>query len=128
MKRLIFAALFLTATSHALADWMEYGKTDGTTLYIDPLTIRKDGDLRKVWQLLELEKATPEGELSRRSLFEYDCKNERHRILDTTRHSGLKASGKVLGAGGESRDWQHIAPGTIIARFLKSVCDPRATP
>ena len=128
MKRILLTALLLTTTPMVWAGWVEFGKSDGATFYIDPLTIRKEGNLRRVWQLLELEKEAPDGERSRRSLFEYDCKNERHRIVDTTRHSGIMAGGKVLGSGGESREWQHIAPGTIVARFLKTVCDPRATP
>lgn len=126
--RFLLAVLFQISSFSIWADWVEFGKNGGTTFYIDPLTIKKDGDLRRVWQLLELAKKAPDGELSRRSLFEYDCKSERHRILDTTRHSGPKAGGKVLGTGGEDLEWRYIAPGTIVARFLKTVCDPKATP
>ena len=72
--RFVLAALLLLATIPAWAEWVRLGETDTAIHYLDPATIRKDSNLRRVWELQDLKVRLPDGELSRRTLFEYDCK------------------------------------------------------
>ena len=61
--------------------------------------------------------------MSRRVLFEYDCKDERSRVLSFSTHSEAMAGGKALStySSGPSK-WDYIAPGTSGQTNLRIVC------
>ena len=87
MRIVLIAWLILVATP-AWAEWVKVSESDGLTGYVDPATIRKNGNLRRVWEIQDLKaRGTKFGELSRRVLNEYDCKEERMRTLSATFHS-----------------------------------------
>lgn len=69
---------------------MAEGWGDCRTHYFDPVTIRKYGNLRSVWELEDLKQRDKQGVMLRRSLFEYDCKKERSRLLSFSSHSELE--------------------------------------
>lgn len=121
INALIIALLFVSGS--ASAGWVEVGGNEGTSLYIDPTTFRKDGNLRKLWQLNDLKERHKDGELSRRARNEYDCKNERFRVLSLSTHSEPMASGMILyQSSAESTKWNDIPPGTLAETVLKIVC------
>ncbi len=121
MKKLLLVSLMMLASS-AWAEWVFYAESDTGTSYYDPATIRKDGNMRRVWELQDLRKRHNDGEMSRRIRVEYDCKQERMRYLGHSEHSETMAGGKVLKIAGESTDWIGIAPGTVVERMLNLVC------
>ena len=121
MKKLFLVCLMMLAGS-AWAEWVFYAETDTSTFYFDPATIRKDGHIRRVWELIDLRKRHNDGEMSRRYRVEYDCKQERMRYLGISEHSETMAGGKVLTIAGESTVWDGIAPGTVVERMLNLVC------
>ena len=87
MRLILYLFLALSAAP-AWAAWVEVGgKIDEVIFYIDPATIRKDSNLRRVWAIEDLKQRHKDGEMSRRALYEYDCKEERVRILSGTEHS-----------------------------------------
>ena len=122
MKKLFFVCLMMLAGS-AWAEWVVYSKDeeDGT-FYLDPATIRKDGNMRRVWRVQELKQRTADGEKSRRMRIEYDCKEERYRILSASVHSEPMAGGTVLTQEGEANDWTAIPPNTTGERVFNLVC------
>ena len=65
MKPFFFSLVMLIA-SPAWAGWEEVtrGSSSGNVFYIDPATIRKEGNRRKVWAITDLNKAGSLGELS----------------------------------------------------------------
>jgi hypothetical protein len=66
----------------AQAEWKRISKTDDGVHYIDPTTVLKDGQFRKVSQVFDLNTGGLfDGGRSRRFLIEYDCKEERFRYL-----------------------------------------------
>jgi len=121
MKKLFLICLMMLAGS-AWAKWVEYEETDKSTHYFDPATIRKDGNMRRVWLLQDLRKRGRHGEMSRRIRVEYDCKQERYRFLGISGHSEPMAGGKVLGVETEENEWAAIAPDTIDEIMLNIVC------
>ena len=121
MKKLFLVSLMMLAGS-AWAEWVLYSETDTSTFYYDPATIRKDGNMRRVWELSDLRKRHKDGEISRRYRAEYDCKNERTRILSFSLHSEPMAGGEVLKNFGEDKEWREIPPGTVVNTILKIVC------
>lgn len=117
---LLFALIFFTGS--AWAEWVKIDESDSGSIYIDPQTIRKDGNFRKVWHISDLRQRFKTGELSRRSRLEFDCKNERFRYLSLSTHSERMAGGTTLTLEGEDLGWTDIAPGTMRDTTLKTVC------
>ena len=121
MKKLLLA-LALLVTGPAWADWVLFSETDTSTFYYDPATIRKDGHIRRVWELNDLRKRHKDGEMSRRYRVEYDCKQERMKFLGLTEHSEPMASGTVLKTLGEDKVWREVPPGTVLETMFQIVC------
>ena len=121
MKKLFLVCLMMLAGS-AWAKWVMYEESDMATHYFDPATIRKDGNMRRVWNLQDFRKRNKDGSMSLRMRQEYDCKQERWRYLAISAHSKPMAGGDVLETGGEDNDWVAIAPGTVLETLFEIVC------
>ena len=112
----------LLVTGSAWAEWVRVTGSETSDQYIDPATIRKDGNHVKVWEIQNLKQRHKDGELSRRARVEYDCKKERNRILSLSTFSGPMAGGTRLVDAGEVFKWEDIPPSSLFARVLKIVC------
>lgn len=124
MKKTILMLLLAAMSTGAMAEWVEVIRsTDGNSVYyIDPATIRKDGKFRRVWVIEDLKQRHRDGEMSRRVLQEFDCKDERIRVLSLSEHSESMAGGQVLISTSEPGKWTYGAPGTVGEIFLTLVC------
>jgi hypothetical protein len=120
MKKLFLVFVMLLSGS-AWAEWVELNETEDTTFFYDPDTIRKDGNMRRVWRLQNLKQLNENGVMSRRIRVEYDCKQERFRILDLTSHSEPMARGTIV-FNDVSGEWTGIPPRTGAAIMLNLVC------
>ena len=123
MRVLISLLIFLVAAP-AWAGWVKVweSKTSGTITYFDPDTIRKDGNLRRVWVLQDLKTRGKNGEMSRRALWEYSCPEERFRSLQISFHTDPIAKGSRLLSDNDPSEWQYIPPNTGGAVLHKLVC------
>ena len=80
--RLISTMLALMLVSgRTWAKWVKIGQSDAGELLLDPETNRKEGHIRRVWQLQNFKQADDFGAMSRRYRKEYDCTDKRNRIL-----------------------------------------------
>lgn len=124
MKQIILACLLATSGASAFAEWTYVTESsDGTIFYIDFQSIRNDGNLRKVWIIQDIKQRDKDGEMSSRLRFEFNCKEERNRILAISTHTGRMAGGKTLFTGGaDPMGWNEIPPNTPFMRILKIVC------
>ena len=120
--RLVLCLLLTLAAAPVWADWVKVSETDSHTAYIDPDTIRKDGNLRRVWQVSDLKQRNDRGVMSRRVLMEYDCKEARKRILQFSSHSDPMAGGRVLISDSEPDPWDYIPPETPVQTIMRIVC------
>ena len=121
MKKLFIVFVMLLAGS-AWAEWVMVGESEEAHSFYYPTTIRKEGNMRRVWQLSNLKRRGVDGEMSRRLRVEYDCKQERYQLLDVSEHSEPMASGKLLSAEIGSGRWTGAAPGTSSMSILEIVC------
>lgn len=121
IKRILSLALMLFVTSSAWADWILMNESDVAKIYIDPTTVRGEGHLRKVWQLLDF-KLDVLGVRSFREKMEYDCEGERFRRLWYSEHSAPMAGGRMLKRGGTDDDWNEIPPKTVAEQMMQIVC------
>lgn len=125
MKSLLLACMMLV-TCPAWAGWELVSIDAGDDrYYMDPTTIRKNGNMRLVWELANLAVRHKDGELSRRSRQEYDCIKERWRIISFSTHSGPDASGVVImnSTSNDTFPWTDVPPRTVVSAMLKYVCD-----
>ena len=116
MRKAILMMLLAVVSSSAAAEWVSLGTTDnGTTVYVDPATIRRSGDMVKILSLTDLKtaEATPRGwrYTSQKSQEEYDCKEKRWRILSFSQHSGNMGGGISVYVGSNPGNWLPVAPG-----------------
>ena len=122
MKKLLLIGLMMLAGS-AWAEWVLYTETQTATFYYDAATISNDGSMRRrVWQLTDLRKRHKDGEMSRRSRIEYDCKQESYRFLTFSAHSEPMAGGTVLKTESEEEDLKAIPPNTVLEMILNIAC------
>jgi hypothetical protein len=121
MKKLFLVCLMMLAGS-AWAEWMRIGATDSENFFYDPTTIRKDGNIRRVWELRDFGKRNKDGEMSLRARVEYDCKQESYRVLGLSTHSEPMAEGKALYAENRDNIWKVIPPASASEAMFKIVC------
>ena len=122
MKKLFLVGMMTMLTGSAWAEWVKYDKIEKDTFYYDPATIRKEGNLRRVWQLMNLSQRDKNGVMSFRMRMEYDCMQERYRWLDVSKHSGPLGSGTILETFVESSNWTSIPFDTNTQIVLNLVC------
>lgn len=121
---LIFSALL----SGSETKWVTLVDTDEFTGYTDPATIRKSSNMVMMWSLYDFKTtqvgASGERFLSLKTQHEFDCKDERNRMLYFTQHSGQMGDGKVVYTyNGEPPDkWTPVAPGSIAETLWKLAC------
>ncbi len=122
--RVALALSLLLAAAPAWADWVKVGETAAAVHYIDAATIRRDGNLRRVWTVQDMRETDSAGVRSIRALEEYDCLTERFRYLSLTAHSAPMAGGEVLAAHVLDDNWTGRPPGTKPSAIEKIVCAP----
>ncbi len=120
--RIILYFLIALAAAPAWAEWVAVSESKELVAYIEPSSIRKNGSLRKVWQVQDLKQRDEHGAMSRRLLIEYDCKDERFRVLATSTHSEPMAAGKTLVSVDVPSKWSAFAPDTPAEDTLEIVC------
>ena len=112
----------LLVTGSASAEWSKTASSDFDDFYIDPSTITKNGDQRRVWTITNYKQRTPAGEMSNRMRLQFDCKEERFKSLALSKHTELMAKGKITYSDDGVPDWHEIPPDSNIAVVLKAVC------
>ena len=127
MTRLLLITLLLLSSGPAYAEWVEIGTTDeGMTLYVDPETVRRKGNLVKLWQLLDFKIVqTVDGDsyLSTKRQSEYDCAEKRRRTLAFTWFSDNMGRGKPVYSSSEAGKWRPVAPESVGQFEWKIACN-----
>ena len=124
MKKIALALALVLATvsGSAMAEWVKVDESDKLHSYVDPATIRKDGNFRRAWEMQDLKRRGTEGEMSRRFLVQYDCKEARYRFLSISLHSKPMAGGDTLFTDSTPDQWRYIPPETVSEEILKFAC------
>ena len=101
MTRLFLITLLLLSSGSAYAEWVKVSDSDeaGKTVYVDPSTIRRNSNLVKMWQFSDYKTVQTVGGirfLTAEEQWEFDCAEERSRVLALKEFSGNKGSGTVV--------------------------------
>ena len=123
----LLITLLVLSSGPAYAEWVRVGGDDEAevTTYVDPDTIRRKGNLVKVWDLFDFKTRQTIGSISfssSKELAEYDCAEERVRQLTVTYFLRNMGAGKVVHADREERKWSPIEPGSVGERLWEVVC------
>lgn len=123
MRKAALILALVTMSANAWSEWVFISESIGDDKsYVDPRSVKKDGNLRRAWVVTDYKGKRKNGVRSFRGLTEVDCKGKRLRILSYTSHSGPMATGDLLGTGKPQPQWARITPGTLGSNLFKYVC------
>jgi len=128
MKRLLLITLLVLSHGTVYAAWVLVAKDiaeDGATTYADPDTIRRKGELVKMWALFDFETVQIGGGtsyLSMRVQRQFDCADERTRLLTGTWFLGNMGTGDISLDFDEERKWQSVPPGSVSQALWTIAC------
>ena len=95
--------------------------TTGSKFYVDPSRIRRDGNLRRYWTYTDYASRGSSGDMSARTFYETDCREERYRIIEITGFSESMLQGRNTGTGRGDGSWRQIPPGTVGETVMRYV-------
>ncbi|MFO0995309.1 MAG: hypothetical protein U1F33_01400 [Alphaproteobacteria bacterium] len=130
MRAVLIVVLLLLSTSSARAEWVkvsEAGGTQAADIYLDPATIRINGEKRKVWSLWDFKVEQKSGAKKYRSALEqreYDCREEQTRMTSFIWYAGQMGSGSVIHSESSLTRWEPVVPGSIGETSLNILCKP----
>ena len=119
----VIYALYLKAPPR----WVAVGEYVDSTVYADPNSIRKKGDMVKIWDLQDYKRVIVSDRLqvlSLREQLEFDCKKERVRMLFRSVFHHPMADGNELKSEGDGTGgaWSPVSPTSIEGGLLKFAC------
>lgn len=118
----LLGLLLCLQVASARADWLALGGSAQADDFIDPASVRPNGNLRLVWTLRNLRVADKDGDRSFRSRLEYDCKNLIYRSTESFFYSEPMARGRPTGRTDTPSPWRAVEPDSISAVMQKLVC------
>jgi hypothetical protein len=128
MNRLLMLIVLLLSATSARAEWTQVGESDSLTSYLDFATIRRTGNLVKVWQLFDFKTPhTLAGKTSWSAKIQeqYDCQEEQSRTLAFTEFSKNMGAGEVDYSTSDPGKWKPVEPESIGEGLFKTVCDKK---
>jgi len=126
----LLITLLVLSSGSVHAEWVLTSGNDdaGLTVYVDPDTIRRKGNLVKMWQLYDyktIQTVAGDSLLSIKRYNEYDCTEERTRMLAYTWFSGNMGSGKVVYSTPDEQQWEPVIPRSINRTLWKVACSKK---
>ena len=129
MRKFILPMLLVLVSSGAAAEWVALGSADSGDayydIYVNPATIRKSGNMVKTWAMYDYKttQVSDKGQMSHKAQLEYDCKDERSRLLYISAYSGSMGNGNVVySSDGIPGNWSPIVPGSVNEGAWKFAC------
>ena len=127
MKKIMVMALLMLAST-GFAKWEGgYLSNDGKMrLYFDNETIQVNYPLFRSWSLMDFKDPIANNMLSAKILTEYDCDEEKRRVVHVISYSGNKGEGKILSQASSNQAWDVISDEASSAYDLMlTVCGER---
>ena len=122
--------LLVLSSGPVYAEWVLVSGDDtaGLAVYVDSSTVRRNGNLAKMWQLYDyktVQTVAGDSFLSIKRFNEYDCTEERTRMLGYTWFSGNMGNGNVVYSTTEQLPWEPVVPRTINRSLWKVACSKK---
>jgi hypothetical protein len=118
MTRLFLITILLLSSGPAYAEWVKVSESDeaGKTVYVDPATIRRNSNLVKMWQFYDYKTVQTVGGnrfLTAKEQWEFDCAEERSRVVARKEFSGNMGSGTMVFTNSQVGKWLPVVPDSI---------------
>ena len=114
-------SMMLRGNGAANGNWGLVAANDDYTAYADKSTMRRNGNVVKVWQLIDAKNPTY-GALSQVSQVEYDCKIEKSRYLVRYGYAGKMAGGEIVYKDIDVTKWEPNPPYSMSEILWKNSC------
>jgi hypothetical protein len=98
------------------------------TTYADPSTIRRKGELVKMWRLFDYNTIQTKAGisfLSSKGQHEFDCAEERSRVLAYTWFSGNMGKGQAVYSNLDESKWAPIPPHSLVEALIEVACSKK---
>jgi len=127
----LLCLLLVFNNSPASADWVAvekpYPVRELQTLYIDPATMRREGNLVEVWQLTDYRwmQGGPRSSLrflSTTTRKQFECMDKRLRLLGYTEYSRRMAAGNASNGYVDKDRWLQVEPDSINEALWEILC------
>ncbi len=130
MTRLLLIALLVLSSGPAYAEWVEVKNNylpGKQTVYVDPDTIRREGNLVTMWQLTDFQwmQGNPKGPsrfLSTKTHKQFDCAAKRLRLLAYTEFSRRMEIGIAYDGYVDQDTWLPVEPASVNHALWKVAC------
>lgn len=109
-----------------VSEWVVFEATPDATIYIDPATIRREGDRAEMWALIDYKTPQPDKTgkqvLSDKLKYLYDCQARQLSITDTSAHAGPMGSGEVINVNPDPPELTPVPAGTTAEKMWARAC------
>jgi hypothetical protein len=126
MGKIILLMLLAMVSGNTAAEWVPAGRSTLFAAYYDPATIRRVGNMVAMLHLYDFnaprQSAIGETYFSSLEQDEYDCKEQRVRIVSFSWHSDHMGSGAVVNIDSGIDKWLPVPPKSIYAALWKVAC------
>lgn len=95
------------------------------TVYVNNSTIRRDGDVVRMWSLVDFahsKKIAGKSYMSVRSQDEYDCKGRQYRSLHYSFFAGNMGAEEVAVKNAQPTDWYPVDPDSLVKILFNAAC------
>ena len=132
----LLITLLVLSSEPAYAEWVavenDYLLPGLQTVYVDPDTIRREGNLVTMWQLIDFKLMQGNAGmgilgvghrvLSTKTHKQFDCAEKRFRVLAVTDFSGNMGTGIPAGAYIDGGNWVPVEPKSINQALWEVAC------
>jgi hypothetical protein len=132
MKWLLLCTLLALSSGPAYGGWVAVEKPNLLpglqTVYVDPDTIRREGDLVTIWLLIDFDKGIgplghgTHGFFSTKTNKQFDCTNKRLRWLAYTEFSGHMGTGLATNGKVDKDNWYPVEPVSLDQALWEVAC------
>lgn len=129
MRAIVLAVVLSVLAGNAVAEWTRIGSGNGTTHYVDLSSIRRSGETARMWLLQDYQEQKNISSmkyLSGQYFSEFDCKNQRHQLLQLALYSERMGRGQMVYGfktpTAQLEGGDYIIPDTIEAFSWKIAC------
>jgi hypothetical protein len=114
----------------AYAEWLWAIAHDvqGLTIYVDPDSIQRKGDLVTLWQLYDykaVQTVAGNSFLSSKAQRQFDCGSQRTKLLAFTHFTGNMGNGNRVLTDSNEAEWKSVAPGSVGHVLWRFACSKR---
>jgi hypothetical protein len=125
MKRLILFLTISCLSTGAAAQWTPVMVDEMVITYIDRNTARGKGGLVRMWWLMDyqlVQITNEKGYFSRLHYSEFDCKNQRQRMLSVALLTERMGHGEAVFEDRVPRKWEVVRDGTFHDALFDIAC------